>query len=57
VQEYQRELGNNIPAAAAIFHHKEEGSDQPARFIPETLGEIDYGMALSEGKNYSLHGP
>jgi hypothetical protein len=41
VQEYQHELGNNIPAAAAIFHHNKEGSDQPACSIPETLSEID----------------
>jgi hypothetical protein len=41
VQEYQCKLGNDIPAAAAIFHHKEEGSDQPACSIPETLNETN----------------
>jgi hypothetical protein len=37
MQEQEREFGDDIPAAAMILHHEEEGSYLPSCFIFATI--------------------
>jgi hypothetical protein len=56
MQEQEHKFGSNIPAAATILYHKEEGSYMPSCFISKPPGETDQTIALSRRQDYSLHG-
>ncbi len=56
MQEQEREFKDNMPVAAAILHHEEEGSYLPSRIISQPPGETDQAVACGRGQDNSLYG-
>jgi hypothetical protein len=56
VQEQKRQLEQLVPAAALMFHHKEERTNMPANLVQKASGQAVATMASSRGKHITVHG-
>ncbi len=56
MQEQEHALGDNIPAAAMLLYHEEEGSYLPSCFILHPPSETDQAVVCGRGQDNSLHG-